>query len=629
MPFLAENQPAARGMATVGAMRGMVLLLLLAACAPDPQAGWQTLRLEYHLEHEGRQIRSTTLIRREPFAYREEVPGAGARISDGRLCWNDRGEPLTGNQARNFLVRAFVEGRRYLAEVPVVPTTARPPLPLPPLLQPDGFPRDGEAASVDCKSHAGITLRLWFDPHDRRLLGYQEPDLDREAWTRYADWQRHGPLLLPHRRMAGWHNPERRQTARLLAVAVDPVLDDALFGGHPLARAPAVLDGGRLRVAAGSLPGVAWLLLDGLLVDGRPVGPAVVDTGASTCVLQPGLAEALRLPTGGAFAAATFAGGIAGMDCWIDHLAWGQARMFQVTAATASFGGMPELLRERWPQVILGGDELLGAPVFDLRAGRLWQRQRPVLPLRQMAGAGQVVEVPARRLRAHSPCLSVTVRVNGVALQALVDTGFAGTLFLTAGGARRAAVPLDQPGPGAFWQGTAGLGGGQRMDLTLRLPGFELGPLRYPAVYAQVEAAAAPGVSRSYEALVGAGALLPFAMVGLDSDRQVLELALPAGLAVGPDGTVPVPSAGASAGLWLRATSAGGPAVVQEVQPGSAADRAGLRRGDRVVGVGARLVGSEDLASVLRELWLRPGAEVALHVLPAERQEPRRVVLRP
>lgn len=217
-------------------------------------------------------------------------------------------------------------------------------------------------------------------------------------------------------------------------------------------------------------------------------------------------------------------------------------------------------------------------------------------------------------------------------LRALFDTGFSGTLFLSAAAADKASVPRDPKtvrGP-AFGQEVGGVGPARRLDLNLLLEAFELGPLRFRGVWAQVQMKPdAEDARRSFEALVGTGVLLPFPRVGIDTDRAVLEFELPPGVRPGRDGSVEVPSLGAFAGAMFVATDLDRPAGVRGVMPGSPADRAGLRAGDLVLTLGGEVVASQDLASVLRRTWLRPGAELVLDVMAAGATEPRRIVVRP
>jgi hypothetical protein len=635
---------------------GLVALgLTLAGCGGDPETDLEalldaheraqprlrkTLRLVHELvEGEGR-ARLVTLIRREPFGYREEfipILPAGprkVRVSDGRHAWvprgNGPGEPLRGEEARRFLVTAYVDGglwleRRFEAtrrEAAILPK--RDGLP-------GSFPASRRVLQVDVQTPAALAIRLQIDAEGHRLLGYAEPPLEPETWTRLGDWQERGGLWLPGTQVRGWEGPPRRLTYRLTETQTDLPLDPALFAGHPLPRG--ATDGGPLRVVAATLPGCAWILAEQVAIDGRAAGPALVDTGATSSVVAPELADTLQLPLGAAFSGGAFTDRARGHKRWIDSLQWGERRALQVTTLAGRSEPFPELLRAQAPHFVLGGDELLdSAPILDFAAGRLRHRGAPVPPLRASA-KGDVVEVEAQR-RVGSPCFYVTLRVRGVPLRTLVDSGYLGALHLTGRGADLCGVPRRPQAapPGAmppFAVEVGGLGGGRRFDLCMKLEGVELGALRFDGVWTLVQMQDGPeDEKRSYEALLGGGALLAFPRVGFDTPRAVLEIELPAGLRRDAAGRVRVPGPGEFCGALLAATVEDSPPRVTAVIPHSPAVRGGLQVGDRVATIADQAVSSQELPAVARKLWLRSGEEVALNVLAPGSSAPRRVVLR-
>jgi hypothetical protein len=193
-----------------------------------------------------------------------------------------------------------------------------------------------------------------------------------------------------------------------------------------------------------------------------------------------------------------------------------------------------------------------------------------------------------------------TARGDRVSMRVLVDLGAKATLLVTEPFLARSGLAA-RAGPAVRFLLGAGVGGPTRYDF-VRASELRLGGA---GVKAPVVGLSVGGTLRSngYDALLGLRFLRRFKLT-LDYARSRLVLV------PGPD--VAEPEAFDGSGLYVCARGTGPRRFeVEEVAAGSAADQAGLKRGDEVVEVdGAPFAGP--LARLRRTLSGEPGSKVRL-----------------
>lgn len=583
------------------------------------------LRLSGTIDGDGGHARVRVFVRRQPFAYRREVEtaaGTEVTVSDGRYAWDEGGRPLPPDRARECLEAAFLDGLLYLdpgclrgGAAGGEPYALRDHDALP-----AGFPRGLHTRWLGVLTPAGSLLQLHLDAGDLRLHEAASPDTPGEVrWHRFADWERAGGLLLPRLRASGVLRGAAVAVRRWTEVEVRALLADRLFEGCPAAAVPPVQDCGALEVVPHTLPGEV-ALLTAVRIGSQPV-LAWIDTASDRNAVVPELAHALQLPPRAPIALTTMAGVVQAHTAWLDELEFGGRRLLQTFAPVLDLPAVLAAGRDRQPGLLLGAEALADSPVLDFRGGRLLCRGAPVQPLRELGGKG-VLEVPLER---QGRLCWVVVEVGGAPLRALVDTGTAPLLRLSAAALRRCGLPADA----AHWQSAGAVAttgvdaSGRRMrELVVSLPDFRLGPARFAGPLVHL-GGLEDGAPANFEAILGAGALARFLRVGFDFERGLLELEPEAG-AVIAGGVLELEAAAENLGLALASGPAAAPGgmlsvpVVHEVATGSPAAARGLRAGDRVLSVGGRDCAGLPARAVNRALWLRPGESVELEVLRAD-----------
>ncbi len=597
----------------------------------------------------GQQFRLRILVRRKPFAYREEwLPLAGEGkvfVTDGRHAWTPThrldgpatpGALLAGPGAVTVLEHAFCEGLRFLE---------------PDMLQgkanydatyrlktrgdlPAEFERDVEVQQVHVTTPAGTLLLFQFDAKDGRLHEIAQPDVEPTWIVRFARWKQFGALRLPSLRVAGRLDP--RQPAldivELDDARVVSAHSDAFFAGAPARALPPALDAGPMRLLPHTVPGMAHMAVTDMRVGSQPGVVMLLDTGADACAVVPGLAQAQRLLPLGRQRLRTATGEVETRRAWIDEVAFGDRRVWQLPVSCLALPAVFALPPDQAPGFLLGGGELFEAsPVFDLAAGRLWFRGGPAIELAHFAGSEKpladantrVVTIPFASPRRGGDAFDVEVDVDGKRLVALFDTGHPAPLSLSVEALARLGLPVDRAAwlaRGAVPTTLAGAGGGVSEDLHAVLPSFRLGPVVYERPVVQISFAPSPAPPR---AIVGCGALVRCRRVGIDDRRQRVELEFEEDVRRDADGLWQVPSPGVPLGLAVGSPATVGrgeyafPQIV-EVAPGSRAAAAGLVAGERLVSIAGRACAGAPAWSWNRALWLQAGESVKLVVRGAD-----------
>ncbi len=619
------------------------------------------LEFEGTSEGPGGRHRYRVLVRRRPFAVREEFrplgdpgsapdetaasgaatrpatvhpPPASTFVTDGERAWRLRpdgtGEPMPGEAATSCLENAFFAGLAYIeaARQPfagrLVPwDEIRAALP-DPLAAPSTSP---DVLAI--RTPPGSVWLGLFDPGNGRLLALVDPNAESRRWRRFDEWKDWGGVVLPAREEHLYANsPLPPTSVRLERVRTGLRHPPELFAGNPVPPRPPLSEGARVLVARSSVPGSAYFALPEVRVNGAALALALLDTGADKVVVPPDLARALGVPR-------FFCEGVAGLYgpahstvCWIDSLSFDGERLLQVPADATGLPGLPEFPRP--PGVVLGGKALVrDSPVLDLARERLSFRGEPVTPLerlrREGAGKGGVVVLPVERRRSNAWTLKLEATVEGKGLAAVLDTGIPWVLRLHPPGLRRAGLPTDAERwlrRGAVPLAQTGAGGVGGLDFLVRLEEVALGPVVYRKPWVLVALEGAEGSAASeFDALVGAGALLPFERIGIDASRMLRELGPGPDLPAGGDGRVSVPPPGEFLGIGLGPPEQRSPAGaeglphVHEVLAGLPAARAGVRKGDYLRAVDGFPCAGRAPGEIYGRLWPREGEKVEVEIV--------------
>jgi len=580
-------------------------------------ASWRTVATR---TEGGRQTTVRTFVRRSPFALRRELETEGrshVSLTDGHLAWHGDGRPLPAAQARELLDTALLDGLLYLDPDRVAggPDTDTPwPLREHAALPPDlSGPRTSNW--IASRSPSGRLLQLHFDAADHQLLEAADatPGGSR-SWTRYGLPRRLASLSLPTLRASGRIGEPTTAVWQVEAVEIDVTLPDDLFAGCPQVETPRVQSLGQMLTCVHATPGNAYLVLPAVLVNGNPV-EALVDTGASRSALVPRLATTLRVPAGGPIAAHAFAGSVQMQSAWLDEVRAGERIRLQRTVAVSHLPGIYPRPRDRQPAMLFAIDLFDDSPVLDLAGAELLCRGTPVTPLAELADrrkSARVVTTPLRWLPDGAPM--VTIEIDGVAIDAVIDSGSPGTLRLGKAALQRCNLPTDAPtwiARGALRSSGQQTGGAVYEELVIAgepLAAFHIGPVRFERaiVYLSGLDGDAP---LPYDAFLGAGALLPFRRVGFDRQRGLLELDPGDHVERRDDGTLVVPPPGPLLGLHLGAAGAATPEgvvrlpTVTQVLPGSAAANAGLREGQQVWAIDGVPCPTLSMDTICRRFW--------------------------
>jgi len=580
--------------------------------------------------------RYRALVRREPFGWRQEqVPTAEPDadgtvfVSDGERAWRLRrdgtGESLPSMEAIAILEQAFFLGLGYLdRERAALDAVAGPSDVLPdrPGI-PASFDRGAPVVPVFYRSPAGTLWTLSFDARDGRLLGRDHAFSQTGRFSRYGGWKEFGALRVPTLAVDGYLD-RSLQPAYLEIENVRSGLSHPpeLFGGDPRPKRPPTTEVSRLLVARTPVPGSGYFFVPEVRVNGGGPTPGILDTGAEGVLLEPHFADFCRLLDLGPAGAITASGPGVTHKRWIDVLEFGSERAIQVVGESAPFPGFPEFMSNERPHAILGGETLFGgAPVLDIEGKRLLVRGEPVTPL------GRVVEVPFRRERPSRTTTTVEVVVNGKAVPVLLDTGVPWVLRLTAKGIARAGLPTardEWEKRGGAYPFRFGSHGGQgSTDLLVRLESVSLGPIVYRRPWVLLEGLGSEDAPEAgfFEGLLGAGAFLPFARLGIDPGRRVLEIEPGRECEAAPDGKILVPEPGEYLGFALAPPEMPEPGKslgpshqprVFDLAPGSPAAREGVRDGDLLVAIEGVPCTGVAPAILCGRLWPRPGESVTL-----------------
>jgi len=389
--------------------------------------------------------------------------------------------------------------------------------------------------------------------------------------THYGDFRRVEGVLLPHRlRMQVGGSMEL--DARVVSYRfTEP--RGAVAYARPAAEIPLRLAGR----SSAPLPmrGLgAHIRLAGRV--GSREGEFLLDSGAGGNVLDQSVVEALGLETLGEVEAMGVAGRVTARFVAPEAVAVGGVDLPDQSWMSLDFGPVGDAL---------GGD-LIGVLGYDTfrqlvveidYQGR-WVRFHDPTRYRPPPEA---MAVPIR-LDANIP--SARVALNGEEAWVHLDTGSDNTLDLTRPFLSAAGLAATLPSLGR--SGLIGVGGHGDAE-RVRLDDLELGGYGFEALEALVHEDGSGVASSDVAGVLGAGVLSRFHCV-FDYSRSTLWLT--------PNRAYQPPVPGNPAGARVRLRR--GNLVVTGVREGSPAATAGLRVGDRVVGMNNRSVRPDDLSSL-------------------------------
>ncbi len=617
--------------------------------AAGPAAG--DLELTGHVEIGGHAFAQRILVRREPFAYREELtwiaptpgksppPGTPRQtvyLSDGEHCWNlaDEAGPagaLTGWPAvavldNALLFRLLLDPRQTLERV-----VRRPPR-----VVTDDVARPGVDEEVIFLAWAhGTGWLARIERESGRLTALFDSTGTTQRWYQIKDWRSLAEgLTFPELIEAG---AERRvgPVQHIDSLRCGLSHDDSDFPGDPAPRLGAVEDVARLRVLHFPVPGTALVVLPEGHVHGGSGGAGDVwtlfDTGTGGIFVDPRLAQQLGLLRVGLQSITGAAGGGVSDWLWLDRMAIGGHAWLQMPAGNPPLPGFHALPPGRSIGLVFGGSRLMAcSPILDLRAGRLLLRGRGpdgnVRSLAEIAGR-PALSIPLRT--DGQGTLMLDFSLGGVSSTAMLDTGLLQVLRLSRADMRRLGLQEDDAWwlqRGALTIASGGIHGHEQEELLVRLEqDLQLGPVTLRQPYALLMSREMEGADRAVDAtLIGMGALSAFEQVGFDGERALELVAPPELLQSGETLRAVVPPVGEHLGFDLQPPVLGArarphdlPHVVRVIDDLPAA-RAGLRDGDflaEVDGVPCAGVAPMDLWAWLR---VREGRALTLKVLRGE-----------
>ncbi len=622
------------------------------------------------VESGGRTQRFRLLLRLQPPAMREELTALDSPdspplvfVSSAHRAWQLGGTAelrpgttvaiLEGMHELRLMLRPlpFVHGVSLDPGNPTLPAVAG--WPPPGATPPAGLEAGRPVATLLMASPASLRWQAHFDRETGRLIGLDQPHTYTRPWVRLSEWRKFGDLWFPTLRIQG---SEALPCGTMVVedVRTGLSLPDELFAGDPFTPRTAPADVAPLSVVPAEIPGTGYVVLKDVRANGRPT-TAIFDTAADGLFLRPEFTSALGLGMLASQRSLTLFGTADTTLHFVARLELGSERLFQIPATSVRVPMLSSLLDSQQPQIVLGGWPIMQLnPVLDLGAGRLVSRGRhgvrlvDLAPLPAAAADGAppgrtVFEIPlggdADERGVHIVSLDVSSSTGSA--HVLLDTGIPGFLRLSASGLRRLGLPTTRE-PwlelGAVALPMSGAAGGEGSDLLVRPAEIGVGPVVYRRPWV-----ALAGLGDSPEAhdfpwdgLLGAAALLPFARVGFDADRGILELEVAASGDAGRVLATPgypavqlieegrravVAEAGRFLGFLCAPPTEGardGPEAlprVTDVLTGSPAAGAGIRPGDRLAAIDGASVATQAVSVFVARLWVAPGQRVVLRFL--------------
>lgn len=558
----------------------------------------QTLRAEGTIAGGGLTgtLRTTTDVRtgRSTLAYKLG-PVDGAQGFDGTTGWQrDPGGEVTALDAppavRHARSQAWLDARGYLSphRLParIGAVTERTT---------DGRSYDVVVATPD----GGDPVTLWFARDTHLLARVDRPDGTGTVTTTFDDYRAVDSIRVPFHAAtdttdaAGHTDPREHEDVRFERVWIEPALDERAFA------APTMTATARIDDPSGVATIPFELINNHIYVAANVDGGAarlLVDTGG-TNHLTPAAASRLDITGAGKLSAS-------GVGEQREEVAIGRGRELRVGTAV--------LTSPVFSIIDLGAlDRVEGTPVDGVVGHEMFRRfvvmidyARRELELIEPGHFTPPQGATRIPFQLDEGVPIVNGVLDGLPVRLSVDTGARGALTLHAPFVRaHDLVAKYRAAPEAVigW----GVGGASR-GRPVRLGTLELGGIRIDGIAGELYTGDGGAFANTdHDGNLG-GRLLRRFVVAFDYEKRVMYLA-------------PDPAAAKTAdpfdrsGLWLLA--AGDAVEVGDVAPGSAAARAGIMPGDRILAIDNAPVRTRSLASWRDELAVRPvGTKLVLRI---------------
>jgi hypothetical protein len=505
---------------------------------------------------------------------------------DGRHGWiRDRNglvRRAEGPERAGLLLDAVLQTGAYLLKRPPLPlhVELRDPPQTPGTLELSLQPLQGESQTLVLDATTFVARSSHWDTGQV---------VER---TVYEDHRRVDGMLLPHRLRI------ESGPAMVLDVEVTTTEHTAPRGAQayaaPITSSPLdfTFDGG---IDSGPLRMLGFgdhILLAGR-INGQYEGTFLLDTGAGGNVVHRARLDGMGLVSEGEVEATGVAGTQAAGFVDIDLVELGHLRLLHQNWMALDFAHLEPVLGGDMIGV-LGYDTLSRVTVSIDYINRNVRFTRP----ETFTPPANAIAVP---LRLDSNVPTTRVSIDGVEAWVHVDTGSNNTLDLAGPFVTKHGLLDDQATLSA--SGLIGLGGlGQSLKGSIRslhMAGFAFEDV--PAYFHTAE----DGIfaNRAVAGILGAGILRQFDCT-FDYARSTLWLV--------PNRNYVAPATDSPSGLSLRLVDAG--ALVIDVKPRSAAERAGIVAGDVVVGFNNRSLAREDFDRLLLALAGDTGRRVKVHL---------------
>jgi predicted aspartyl protease len=434
----------------------------------------------------------------------------------------------------------------------------------------------GHYLVIEATPAGGRLLRMWFDRDSGLLLRTAMAHEGKTTTTTYSDYRQEGDVRIPFHMAedsadgAGHVDAREHAETTLTRVAFNPPYDDTTFA------VPQMAPGAEISDPTGITRVPFQLLNNHIYVDGKINGKPVhllVDTGGAN-ILTPAAADRLGIPHEGKLAA----GGVG--DTQVDM------SFARVDEVNVGFAYLPHTVF--YVMDLPNWKSLEGTDADGLVGFEMFRRFRVTVDyathVLTMARADKFVapsgaHVVPFELAERIPI--VTGKLDGIDVRVSVDTGSRSSLTLHEPFAREHDLAKRY---GAAPETVTGWGvGGAAKARPARFGTLEVGDLTIKDLAGDISTGKTGAFSTSeLSANLGGGILKRFT-VTFDYDGRKMYLV--------PNADFGKPDPFDRSGTWILGD--GDAMKIVAIAPGGAAEKAGLKEGDRLVSIGGKPASSK------------------------------------